>query len=65
MFMNILYLDQEYSDIPSHQYPTLILPDAPPPMHLEEVHTSPVTEKIPSERHVVIHEEENPSSYNI
>ena len=34
-------------------------------MQLEEVHSSPVTEKIPSERHLIIQEEENPSSYNI
>jgi hypothetical protein len=37
----------------------------PLPEHLEEFHSSLVTEKISSERHLVIHEEENPSSYNI
>ena len=34
-------------------------------MHLEEVHSSPVTEKIPSERNLVVQEEDHPSSYNI
>ena len=34
-------------------------------MHLEEVHSSPVTRKISSERHLVVQEEEHPSSYNI
>jgi hypothetical protein len=48
-----------------HRSPTLILQDVPLSGHLEEVHSSPVTEKIPSERHLVIHEEEIPSSYNI
>ena len=43
--------------------PTLI--EAPLPEHLEEVHSSPATEKIPSKRHSVIHEEENSSSYNV
>ena len=31
----------------------------------EEVHSSPPTEKNPSERHSIIQEEEDPSSYNI
>ena len=34
-------------------------------MHLEEVHSSLVTEKVLSERHSVIEEEDHPSSYNI
>ena len=34
-------------------------------MHLEEVHSTPVTEKIPSERHSVIQEEDHSSNYNI
>ena len=55
--------DKEDSEVPSRRSPTLI--EAPLPEHLEEVHSSPVMEKIPSERHSVIHEEENPSSYNI
>ena len=49
--------------MPSHRFPTLI--EDPLPEHLEEVHSSPVMNKIPSERHLVIHEEENPLSYNI
>ena len=63
MFVNILDSDQEYSDVPVHRSPTLI--EAPFPEHLEEVHSSPVMENIPSERHPIIHEEENPSNYNI
>ena len=63
--MYSLNSDKEDSDVPSHRSPTLILQDAPLPMHLEEVHSSLVMEKIPSERHSIIQEEENPSSYNI
>ena len=65
MSMYSLDSDKEDSDVPSHRSPTLILQDAPLPMHLEEVHSSPAMEKISSERHSVIQEEENPSSYNI
>ena len=54
---------KEDSEVPSHRSTTFI--EAPLPEHFEEVHSSPVTEKIPSERNLVIHEEENPSSYNI
>ena len=57
--------DKEDSDVPSHRSPTLILQDAPLPMHLKEVHSSLVTEKVLSERHSVIQEEEYPSNYNI
>ena len=65
MSMYSLNSDKEDSDVPSHRSPTLILQDAPLPMHLEEVHSSPVTEKIPSERNPVMQEEEHPSIYNI
>ena len=58
-------LDREYSDVPSHQSPTVIIHDAPLPMHMEEVHSSLITEKIPSKRHSVIQEEDHPFSYNI
>ena len=47
------------------QTPTIVIHDAPLPMHMEEVHSSPITEKVPSERHSVIQEEDHPSSYNI
>ena len=57
--------NKEDSKVPSHQSPTLIKQDAPLPVHLEEVHSSPVTEKISFERNSVIQEEEHPSSYNI
>ena len=35
MSMYNLNLDKEYSNVPSHRYPTVILHDAPLPMHLE------------------------------
>ena len=65
MSMYILDSDKEDLDVPSHRYHALILQDAPIPMHLEEVHSSPVIEKILSKRHSVIQEEEHTSSYNI
>ena len=34
-------------------------------MHMEEVHSSPIIEKVTSERYLVIQEEDHPSSYNI
>ena len=65
MSMYNLNLDKEDSEVPSHPSPTLILQDAPLHEHIEEVHSSPVMEKIPSERHSMIQEEEHPSSYKI
>lgn len=65
MSMYNLDLDGEYLGVPSHRSPTIVIHDDPLPMHLEEVHSSPITEKVPSERHLVIHEEEHTSSYNI
>ena len=63
MSMYSIDYDQEDSEVPSCQTPTLIV--AQIPENQEEVHSSPTTEKIPSKRHSVIQEEENPSSYNI
>ena len=65
MSMYILDLDKEDSNMLSHRSPTVIVHDAPLPMHMEEVHSSPITENILSERHLVIQEEDHPSSYNI
>ena len=65
MSMYSLDLDKEDVDVPSHQSPTVIVHDAPLPMHLEEVHSSPVMDKIPFERNSVIQEEDHSSSYNI
>jgi hypothetical protein len=65
MSMYNLDSDGEYSKVPSNQSPTIVLHDAPLPMHLEEVHSSHITEKVPFERHYVIQEEDHPSSYNI
>ena len=65
MSMYNLDSNKEDSDVPSHRSTTLILQDAPLLVHLEEVHSSLVMEKIPSKRHSVIQEEEHPSIYNI
>ena len=54
MSMFNLDSDKEDLDVPSQLSPTVILHNAQLPMHLEEIHISPVTEKIPSERHSVI-----------
>ena len=62
MSMYSIDYDQQSSEVPSRQSPTWF--EAPLLEHLEEVHSSLVTKKISSERNSVIHEEENPSSYN-
>ena len=49
----------------SNQTPTIFIHNVPLPMHVEEVHNSPITEKVPSERHSMVREEDHPSSYNI
>ena len=65
MPMYNLDLVKEDSNVPSHRSPTIILHNAPLPMHLEEFHSSPIIEKISSERNLVIQEEEHSSNYNI
>ena len=65
MSMYNLDSDREDLDIPSHRYPTIIIHNAPLPMNLEEVHSSPLIKKISSERNSVIQEKDHPSSYNI
>ena len=55
MSMHNLDSYKEDLEVPSHRSPTLI--EAPLPDNLEEVHSSPAMEKIPSERNLVIHEE--------
>jgi hypothetical protein len=49
MLMYSLDSDGDDSNVPSHQYPIVIIHDAPFPMHTKEVYTLPVTEKVPSE----------------
>ena len=34
-------------------------------MHMEEVHNSPITKKVPSKMNSMVQEENHPSSYNI
>jgi hypothetical protein len=63
MSMYSIDYDREDSEVPSGRSPTLI--EAQLPENQEEVQSSPTTKKVPSERHSVIHEKENPSSYNI
>ena len=65
MSMYNLDLDGEDLDVPPNQSSTVVLDDAPLPIHMEKVHSSPITEKVPSERHYVIQEVDHPSSYNI
>ena len=65
MSMYNLDLDGEDSNVPSNQSPIIVIHDAPLPMHMEEVHSSPITEKVSSERHSMIQEEDHPSSCNI
>ena len=62
--MYIIDSNRERSKVPSPRSPTLI--EVQIPNKHEEVHSSPTTDKIPSERHSKIQEEEeDPSSYNI
>ena len=63
MSMYSLDSDQKDSEVPSYQTPTLI--EAQLPENQEKGHSSPTMEKIQFERHSVIQEEENPSTYNI
>ena len=55
MSMYNLDLENEYLEVPSGRSPTLI--EDLLPKHLEEVHSSPVTEMIPSRRNSMIQEE--------
>ena len=63
MSMYSIDSDWESSEVPSRRSPTLIEVQIPE-IH-KEVHSSPPTEKNPFERHSIIQEEEDPSSYNI
>ena len=56
MSMQNLDLDREDSDVPSHRSPTVVIHDTPLPMHLEEVHSPRIMEKVSSKRHSVIQE---------
>ena len=46
MSMFNLDSDKEDSYVPSHQSPTIIIQDAPLPIHLEEIHSSLAMKKI-------------------
>ena len=62
--MHSIDYDRERLEVPSYQSPTLI--EVQIPDKHEQVHSSPTTDKIPSERHSKIQEEEeDPLFYNI
>jgi hypothetical protein len=65
MSMHRLDSNGEDSKFLSNRSPIVVLHNAPLPIHMEEVHSSPITKNISSERHYVVQEEDNPSSYNI
>lgn len=65
MSMYNLDFGEEGSDFLSNRTPTVVIHNAPLSMHVEEVHSSPITEKVLSERHSVVQEEDHPSNYNI
>ena len=52
-------------DGPSNRSPTIVIHDAPLPLHMEEVHSSPIMDKVTFELLFVIQEEDHPLSYNI
>jgi hypothetical protein len=53
------------SEFLSNWIAIVVIHNAPLLMHMEEVHSSPITEKVPAERHFVVQEEDHTSSYNI
>ena len=65
--MSIYNLDssEESSKFLSRWNPTIVIHNTPLPMHGDEIYSSPITKKIPSERHSLVSEEYHPSSYNI
>ena len=45
MSMYNLDSNREYLEVPSNRSPTVVIHDVPLPMHMEEVHSSPLMEK--------------------
>ena len=56
MSMYNLDSSREDLDVPSHRYTIVIIHNVPLHMHMQEVHSSPIKEKIMSERQSVIKE---------
>ena len=56
---------EDGSEFLSNQTPTIVIHNTALLMHVEEVHSSPITKKVPSKRHSMVQEEDHPSSYNI
>ena len=63
--MYSLHSGEEGLEFLSNQNRIVVIHNAALPMHVEEVHNSPITEKVPFEIHSVVEEEEHSSSYNI
>jgi hypothetical protein len=63
MSMYSLDSDEEDSKFLSNKTPTIVLHNGPLPMHVEEVHSSPITNNVPSERHYVVQDEYHLSRY--
>lgn len=60
MSMYTLDLDGDDSVGSSNQSPPIVIHDSPLPLHMEEVHSSPIMEKVMFERHSMIQEEDHP-----
>lgn len=56
---------EEGSKFLSTHTPTVVRHYTPLLMHAEEIDNSPISKKLPSERHSVVPKEDHPSSYNI
>jgi hypothetical protein len=56
---------EESSYFLSSRTPNVLIHNTPLPMHEEEIYSSPITKKVPSERHSMVLEKDHPSSYNI
>ena len=62
--MYILDSNEEGSQFLSSNTPTIVRHDTPLLMHEEEINSSPISKKVPSERHSTVPKEDHPSSYN-
>lgn len=65
MSMYSLYSSEEGLDFLSSQVPTIVIHNTSLSMHEEGICNSPITKKVPFERHSVVSEENHTSSYNI
>ena len=56
---------EEGSNFLSRHTPTIVRHNNPLTMHEEEIDSSPITKKVPFERHLAVLEEDHPSGYNV